>query len=355
MKKLLNFVGILSLGAWLMVSACGSNDLTAPEEKLGEEQELSLEKEFGGFSTENEPVAFGEADMLTDFSEDAEVADPVSQDAAVRDVLVSDQAKVKAYFLRIAWGLLEGDSTATAVANFSGSAQVSRGTLVLLRTIKFEADDGIVLPRPNRQTLEFNSTIGRHYDGLALAIIDNDTTDTAGTFTFTAGDYAKTLSFSELDSLELLETVGSGPYEVSMVSRSKEIVPFAGGFIAGHWVRTRPNGGEFRGRWINSLGTNAGFLKGIWGVTRRGQKVFKGKYISMNGEFRGLLAGHWQYERDQKSGVFRGRWVNRNRQTVGTLHGKFKVGREGTRRGFFHGRYRITHRDRAESELGDDS
>ena len=353
MKRLFSVVGVLSLSALVLFSACGKDDLTAPEENLGEQEELSLEKEFGGFTTSDEPAAFGDPEMASDFSEDMAVADPLSADAAVVSVLTSDTAKVKAYFLRITWGLLEGDSTATEEVNFSGSAQVSKGTLVVLRAIRFEGSDGLVLPRPDRQTVEFNSIITRHFDGLALAIIDNDTTDDVGTFTFTAGDYSKTLEFSELDSLEIIEPVGSGPYEVSMVSRSKEYVPFAGGFISGRWVKTRPHGGIFRGRWINSLGTNAGFLKGIWGVRRNGQKVFMGKYISLNGEFRGLLKGHWNYNRDENSGVFRGRWVNRARKTVGVLRGRFKTGPEGTRRGFFHGRYRVTRADNAEADTGE--
>ena len=105
----------------------------------------------------------------------------------------------------------------------------------------------------------------------------------------------------------------------------------------------------FRGRWINSLGTNAGHLRGIWGINRFGNKVFKGKYISLNGEFRGLLAGQWKYVHGENGGFFQGRWVNRAHQTVGIMKGHFKTGRPGDRRGFFHGRYRVVHRENSES------
>lgn len=353
MKKLFTLVCLLSLAALVLLTACGKNQLTSPVEESGEEQPLSLDKEFGGFETNDEAVAFGDAEMLSDFPEDVQVADAFSQDAVTMDALTSDPETVKAYFLRITFGLLEGDATAGEEVDFSGSAQVSKGTLVLLRTIRFERNDAIILPRENRQTLEFTSTVTTHFDGLALAIIDNETTDSDdGTFTFKAGGYSKTLNFSELESLELLEEVGEGPHAVSIISRSKDVTPFDGGFVAGRWVKTRPHGGEFRGRWINSLGTNAGHLKGIWGIDRLGNKVFKGKYISLNGEFRGLMKGHWEYERGQQTGFFRGRWVNREHKTVGIIRGKFRTGRENSRRGFFHGRYHVTNSKDAEGDVG---
>ncbi|NIV92951.1 hypothetical protein GWN42_09160 [candidate division KSB1 bacterium] len=354
MKKSFILLCLFSLSAFLLFAACGQNQLATPDgETVGEEEELSLDKEFGGFGTNDEPVAFGEEDMLEQFPEDEEVADAFSQDPATMDLLTTDADTVKAYFLRITFGLLEGDSTATDVVDFSGSAEVSKGTLVLLKTIRFEANDAIVLPRESRQKLEFVSNIKIHFDGLALAIIDNDTTGSeVCTFTFNADGYSKTLDFSELDSLELIEPVGNGPYEVSIVSRVRNVTAFAGGFLSGQWVKTRQHGGEFRGRWINSLGTNAGFVKGIWGINRVRNKVFKGKYISMSGEFRGLLAGEWNYVRGENVGFFRGRWVNRELSTMGILRGKFKTGRENSRRGFFHGRYRLTRHLGTETDEG---
>jgi hypothetical protein len=330
---------------WMMTAlmlsflvACNSEQLVNPDENSDEE--ISLDKAFGGYDTDDEAAAFGESDLVTDFPEDAEVADSFSDDPAV--VAELNSATTKVYFLRIIWGYLEGDSTAAEVTDWSGSAQINKGALLLLKTIRFENNDHINLPRPDRQTIEFTSFTKPHFDGLALAIIDNDTTqpEVEGTFTFNAGGYSKVLSFSELDSLELIEPVGADGQEVSIVSRSKEVSPFDGGFFAGRWVKTGPNGGEFRGRWINSLGTNAGYLKGIWGVNRNGNRVFFGKYISLNGEFRGLLEGQWQFNRGEQGGVFRGRWVDSGLQTAGTLGGHFKTGRPDDRRGYFQGRYK---------------
>lgn len=344
MKKFWSLISLSSLLAFLFLMACGSQQGTTLEENV-EEENFSLDKMFGGYDTGDEAAAFGDSDMLEDNPEDLEVADAFSADPQVTQALNSDS--FKAYFLRITWGLLEGDSSATEVIDWGGSAEVNKGTLLILKTIRFEGNDFIHLPRESRQKVEFTSQTKPHFDGLALAILDNDTTqaDVEGTFTFIAGSYSKVLTFSELDSLELIEPVGSLGHEVSIVSRAKDITPFDGGFLAGQWIKTRPNGGVFRGRWINSLGTNAGYLRGIWGINRGNNKVFFGKYISLDGEFRGLLEGRWEFGRNDNTGFFRGRWVDRGHQTAGTLHGHFKTGHPGSGRGFFEGRYKVVERD----------
>lgn len=355
MKKLWPTLWIVALLAMVALSACTGEKLISPEEDVGEEAEFSLEKEFGGFSDSNESPGFADQEILDKDIQDIAVNDAISLDAQVVSDMNSDA--IKAYYLRITWGLLEGDSTATEVIDWSGSAEVSKGTLVLLRTIRFEDNDAIVLPRESRQKLDFMSFTKPHFDGLALAIIDNDTTqeDLGGTFTLNAGPYSITLNFSDLDSLEMIEPATDLGHEVSIVSRSKDVLPFNGGFLAGRWIKTRQHGGEFKGRWINSLGTNSGHLRGIWGIRRDGQKVFKGKYVSLDGEFRGLLAGHWEYDRDENVGHFRGRWVNRNRDTVGIVKGRFKTGREDSLRGFFQGRYHVIDPDKSEDPNDRDS
>ncbi|MCH7675229.1 hypothetical protein IH879_09800 [candidate division KSB1 bacterium] len=344
MKKYFSLLWISALLAMLAFSACSNNEqLTSPGEELGEEA-LSLEKEFGGYESNDETTAFGDSEMADEFGEDEVAADAYATDAGMSDVLNPASAAVdgiKVCYVRITWGLLEGDSTATDAINWNGSAQVSKGTLVVLRKIRFEDNDSIVLPRTDRQLVEFTSVTKPHFDGLLLAIIDNDSTDEEGTFTFTAGDYSKTLTFSELDSLELIEPVGALGYEVSIISRCKEVVPFGGGFMAGRWVKTREHGGIFKGRWMSGNGAHAGHLKGIWGIADNGEKVFKGKIIDMNGNFRALMAGHWGYDRDNNIGGFRGRIVSRSRDTIGIVKGHFKTGRAGSRRGFFQGRFKL--------------
>lgn len=326
----------------LFFLACSNSDqvLNSPESEFSEEQ-LSLDKEFGGFTTEDEAPGFNDPEFATDFQEDAEVADPMNSDMDVVNDLNS--SAIKAFFVRVTWGHLEGDSTATETVDWSGSIEVNKGTLLVLRAIRFERSDKIKFPRDSRTKIEFTSKTKRHFDGLALAILDNDTSNAEieGTLTLNLGAYTKVLSFSELDSLDLIESVDDAGNEVSIVSRSKDIVPFRGGFVSGRWIKTRPNGGIFKGRWINSLGTNAGHVRGIWGVNRNGRRVFFGKFISLNGKFRGLLKGTWEFKRGDRGGEFRGHWVDRNHDVQGILRGHFKTGRPGDRRGFFHGRWKV--------------
>lgn len=362
MKQMLSLGLTSTLAISLLLAACSSNDQITDPISSGDNGEttLSLEEDFGGFEATNESVAFGESSMLDEFVEDQVVADPIADEPAISDALTSfssdtpgdagsDVSPLKVRFVRITYGLLEGDSTATEVIDWSGSAEVSKGTLVVVKTIRFEANDFIHFPRESRQRVDFTSFTKPHFDGMLLAVIDNDTTDQEGTFTLNAGSYSTTLTFTELDSIELLEPVGDLGHEISLIARSKEVRAFAGGFVSGRWFKNRENGGEFRGRWINALGTNAGHVKGIWGINRNGRRVFKGKYISRNGDFRGLIAGEWAPDRDN-GGSFRGRWVNRAHDTVGVLAGKYRTSRASDRRGFFHARYRVTHRQNAEAD-----
>jgi hypothetical protein len=322
--------GMVSMA--FLLSACSKDQPTGPALDV---EQTSLDQDYGGLSTSDELPAFGDAELINAANEDVDVADPFNSLGKSAEV-----AGIKTYVVRLAWGKLEGDSTATAVVDWSGFAEVNKGTLAVLKTVRFENNDRLQLPRASRQRVEFSSQTRPSYDGLVIAIIDNDSSSTAGTLTLTAGTYSRTLSFSEMDSLDLVEPAGEG-YEVSIVSRAKEVTPFDGGFLAGRWIKDNQHGGVFKGRWINSLGTHAGFVRGIWGINRNDEKVFFGKYISVNGEFRGLLGGRWAYDRNEEHGVFRGHWVNRNRQVEGTLKGHFRTGRPESGRGYFHGRWHV--------------
>ena len=336
-----SIVFILFIGLMMMFAVNGCI-FDSPEEAVEEPEQLEesqLDMEYGGYTTSDEAIAFGDPSLAKNFEEDESASDQVASDPNVMTDLESDSVKV--YFLRITWGKLQWDSTATEVTDWSGRASINKGTLVVLKKIRFESNDRLVLPRPNRKAVQWQSYTQPHFDGLALAIIDNDTTTTdAGVFALSAGTYSATVTFAELDSMELVESVGSSGNEISIISRSKEVVPFAGGFLEGRWIRVDSTHGVFRGRWINSMGTNAGFVKGIWGINRLRQKVFFGKWISVHGHFKGLLAGRWDYGDDFNRGDFAGHWVNRSLTRAGKLKGVWKAGEAGSRTGFFKGRYR---------------
>ncbi|RME01690.1 MAG: hypothetical protein D6814_00995, partial [Calditrichaeota bacterium] len=163
MKTLKSLWLVPALAFMLAVVACQKSDLVQPGNDTSSDETLSLDKEYGGFTTSDELPGFGDTNILTDFSEDEPVTDQAVSDAEA--ILTSDQ--VPAYFVRITWGHLEFDSTATEVVDWSGFAEVNKGTLGVLKLIRFEhATDHLNLPRESRTRVDFTSQTTVHYDGL---------------------------------------------------------------------------------------------------------------------------------------------------------------------------------------------
>ncbi len=337
MKKLtLTSLMILSLLGLLLFGGCSKESPSGPAEGNGTE----LDEAFGGFTTADELPAFGDASIAADFEEDPDVNDPLTTDPAVSSAL--DSGKVAAYFVRITWGLMEFDSTATTVVNWNGSASVNRGILGIKKSILFEfPGDHIVLPRANRKTVEWVSNTTTHFDGIALLIIDRDTSNVPGQFTLSTPLYSRTFSFDELDSLQLVETVTAQGHQVSIQAHKKQLMPLGAGFLEGRWIKTREKGGIFKGKWINDTGTRAGHIRGIWGINLKGEKVFFGKYISLSGKFSGLLAGNWGFANNtEDAGWLAGKWFNRSLTAIGVLEGRWKAKDVNPGRGFFQGKWK---------------
>ena len=337
-KYALLSLSIFALSVMLIIGGCSKNSPTEPDQ---EEELTELDRPYGGFDTSDELPAFGDPKISVAYDDDQDVDDLITLDPEFTDVIGSDT--VNAYYIRITWGLLEGDSTATDIINWDGSATITRGKLGIMKTIRFEGNDRIILPRPDRKTVQWESVTVPHYEGILLVIVDKDTLNVPGEFTFMTNLYTKTFSYDELDSLELVETVTPQGHQVSIQAYNNQIIPFGGGFLEGQWIKNRQHGGIFKGRWINNVGTRVGHLKGIWGENRFGEKVFFGKYVHLNGQFGGILAGKWGYnDQDQNKGWLKGRWVNHSLTAIGTLQGHWKVKEDSTRHGFFHGKWKRT-------------
>ena len=343
MKKLIYLLAfVLSISTLLIIGGCEKNSPNEPDQT----ETTELDKAYGGYTTSDELPAFGDPEMSVDFADDQTIADPIAVDPAF--VASMDSNKVDAYFVRIVWGKLEYDSTATEVVDFSGSATASQGVIALMKTIRFERDDKVTLPRPDPKVLEWQSTVIGHLDGVSLVILDRDSSNTGGTFsegqfTVSTALYERTFSYDELDSLEVVEEVTESGHQISIMAYKKEVIPFGGGFFDGRWMRTSIRGGEFKGRWINSLGTHAGHMKGIWGVNARDIKVYHGKYVTLNGQFGGLLSGHWGFaDADTTKGWLQGRWVNRSLNSIGTMKGHWNIKEDSPRHGFLNGKWRKT-------------
>ncbi len=327
---------IFALAIVLIIGGCSKNSPTEPDQ---DGEAADLDKAYGGFSTSDELPAFGDAEISASFEDDENVDDLMTLDPAFTNDMNSNT--VNAYYIRITWGLLQGDSTATDVINWDGSATITRGKLGIMKRVLFESGDQIVLPRPDRKTVQWASNTSTHYDGIVLVILDKDTLNVPGEFTFTTSLYTRTFTYDELDSLDLVETVTPQGHQVSIQAYNRQIIPFGGGFLEGKWLKNRQHGGVFKGRWINNVGTRVGHLKGIWGVNRLGEKVFFGKYVSLSGQFGGLLAGNWGYaDQVENKGWLKGRWVNRSLMSIGTLEAYWKTNENNDRFGFFHGKWK---------------
>jgi len=330
---------IFALSVMLIIGGCSKNSPTEPDQ---EEEQTELDKPYGGFDTSDELPAFGDPEMSVAYDDDQDVDDLITLDPEFTDAIGSDT--VNAYYIRITWGLLDGDSTATDIINWDGSATITRGKLGIMKTIRFEGNDRIILPRPDRKTVQWESVTVPHYEGILLVIVDKDTLNVPGEFTFMTNLCTRTFTYDELDSLELVETVTPQGHQVSIQAYYKQIIPFGGGFLEGRWIKNRQHGGVFKGRWINNVGTRVGHLKGIWGENRFGEKVFFGKYVHLNGQFGGILAGNWGYnDQDQNKGWLKGRWVNHSLTAIGTLKCHWKIKQNSDRHGFFHGKWKRTN------------
>jgi hypothetical protein len=338
MKKYLYlFAFVLALSTMFIIGGCEKNSPNEPDQT----EVTELDKPYGGYSTSDELPGFGDVELINEFDDDKISGDEVSADPAF--VAALDSEKVDAYFIRVVWGLLEYDSTATEVVDWSGSASVSKGVLGLTKIIRFEGPDKVVLPRNELKTLEWQSQTMGHLDGLSFVILDRDSSDAEGLFTISTPLYERTFSYDELDSLEVVEVVSNTGQQISIMSHKKEVIPFGGGFFDGRWVRKNEKGGIFKGRWINSLGTRAGHLKGIWGINNNDIKVYHGKYVTLNGQFGGLLSGNWGFTQDDTTrGWLDGRWVNNSLTSIGTMKGHWKIKADSPRHGFLHGKWRKT-------------
>jgi len=331
---------VFTLALFIIIAGCDSNSPSVPDETLA-----PIDQDLGGYTAADEaPESF----LVDDFElQDEEIFDGISNDPEFNALL--DSQTVDVYHVRIFWGHLEWDSTATTTTDWSGNAEINKGIMALTRLIRFErSQDHPILPRSNPKVLEWVSNTSTHFDGIHLTIVAHDTTNEneTGVLSLNFGPYSNSFTFEDLDSLDIIEDVDNMGNQVAIVSVSREVIPFAGGFLEGRWVLNpkkstqEKDNGRFWGRWIHSTGMHAGYLKGIWGTNRFDQNVFYGKYLSINGKFKGFLRGNWDYiDEFEGLGEFRGNWVSANLTKLGKLNGKFNLNPDDEKAGHFKGHW----------------
>ncbi|MFH2057235.1 MAG: hypothetical protein ABIJ61_14855 [bacterium] len=312
----LAILGLLAL-ALFVVQGC-SNDVTEAETT---DDVLNLTDTYGGYQPTSESPGFGDPELLS-LEESEPADDPMANSPLVDSLYRMFQRDV--YSVELLWGNLQYDSTATMLTDWSGSLSVERGAVVAARLIQFEADDHLIRPRPNGQTLEWASQTSVHYDGILVFVYDPqpDSFPTENTLTLTTAPCSRTFTLSELASLS--EIVEVGDDEVSINAFQTTPLDCGEGFMAGRWIRLPNERGTFQGHWISRDGYALGHVRGHFGIDASGENVLFGKWIGIGGGFRGLLRGTWGYESavevdSAASGWFNGRWDN----AAGTRLGDF--------------------------------
>ena len=339
-STLISSLALVFLSA-MVLFGCSSDNPT----NVGTSDELNLTAEFGGYTAEDEAIAFGDADIAELAKDDPAFVDPIFSAADFDSV--SNGAKV--YALAIRWGMLDFDSTVTAVTDWSGTLQLKHGYVYVHRTLLFEGGDStaqcrklIVRPRPDRQTVEWVSNTTVSFDGLLLAIIVPPTPEgedwSDNELVFNTAPYSRTFAISELEELDELIDVDNLGNQISFVGRDLDLAPCGTGNLDGRWI-LNPSGknGHLFGRWMSEDGVVLGFLHGHFGDRPEGNKVFFGKIISLDGSFRGFMRGVWgidpsttdNAEDAVAEGWFDGIWAGRDGLPVGRLSGHWGSAMDG--------------------------
>lgn len=325
---------LTALGASVAL-LCGCEKLTNVgdgEPARSWEDQTNLSATYGGYQFKSEAPAFNDPEVrMLDAEESAlAVADP--------DTLPQSRS---AFAVRILWGQLKGNPDAATVVTWDGAFVVSSGGLAVLRAIAFEPPADRVLPRTDRQIVEFESKTRPHFDGLLLLIHDLDN-DPNATLTMRTGPYTNSWTFAELREADLVIPVDDLGNAVSLCSVARPDRPLAcpAGAVRGHWQVREGARGVFRALWMSQLGRPLGHIRGHFGVNDNGQRVWFGKIIGRRGELIGLARGTYAPSEDpaMPAGSFSGQFSAREGEITGHIRGHYLAGRQGAA-GFLHARW----------------
>jgi hypothetical protein len=324
--------GSLSLALLLTLPAAACVDSAAG----GDSQDVSaaLEQPNGGFDTADEAPAFG---AQADLAAAAIESDSAASDALAGDPTTTamDSASAAAGFrMLVVWGKLPADRDATAPRDWTGSLRLSRGGMIVRRTIGFEDRTDQLLPRASLDTVGFQSVTRPYVDGLALTALDppSPTATSSQTLTYTSADGASvhTFDLSQLAAGPIVVDAGDG-FKMVAIGVHRQAAACDRGFMRGRWHALSAHLGRFLGVVTDEDGAPVGHVRGVWGQRRNGDSVLFGKFIDREGHFRGLLAGTFD------AGQYHARWIDRQGEH-GTAHGAYFEGATATG-GHFLGRW----------------
>ncbi len=299
---------------------------------------------YGGFTMTDEEPAFGDPDLLEEVALEIDAGDDAGRHPEIIDL--EDDPTTSVHALGIVWGNLQRCENRAGECNgtdgtdhdWSGSLSVSTGALVLRNIISFERHDGdhVVLPRADRQTLEWVSHTGCGFDGLRLLIYRRDSDDAGGVLRFETALYSREIPVEDLADLDETIDVGDAGNQIRFLGASVR-PPHTGGrgFIHGRWGAMAPGDsvGHFGGVWVCPSGEVEGYMRGYYGYNSVGRRVMFGKYIGEDGGFKGILRGTWSVAREGggdrmvRMGRFEGRWVSEADSHAGGIAGSWRTGR----------------------------
>lgn len=341
------------IAAWWLSGCDTTTGTNAANDVSTRTQAVNLNDPYGGYNTADEPPAFSDPTLVSDYGPDGdvEVDDSTDQDpTAVHDNLHPRR------FLMITWGNLRADSLIDFPTDWSGSLCADSALIVVRRTIRFDPNDHL-LPRTSPHCVDWVSHTMPHYDGILVEILPMpcdslatpSTTDTLCTrpfsVTFATPPLTLTLSQSDLVDLHRVVPVDAAGNAVAFNSFVVRPGQCAGGFLAGQWkpVDDPRIDGRFRGKWISDNGVHMGYLRGVYGHNNDDVPVFFGKWITDTGHFQGLLRGTYGTAPASTAtgvdGWFRGVWLSRELRVAGDLGGAWGTGTGDHAGGFFRGQW----------------
>jgi hypothetical protein len=291
-------------------------------------EEAQVDQADGGYSTADEAPMFGAPDEFT--------AAAIEGDAPVADIMASDPTvtalngspTVDGRDLILAWGRIPGDPTATQGRDWSGSLQVSRGALLVHRTIAFEDATDHLLPRTVSDAVSFQSFTRPFADGLALRVLDPDPTSTTPlALTYTSAvnsSITYSLDLAQLAAGPVVIDAGDGFRMVAVGLHRHDVDGCAGGFMRGRFRELTARLGVYHGVVTNRLGAPIGHVRGIYGERADGTHVMFGKFIDVQGHFLGVLVGTYD------SGDFRARWKVVGDDDHGVIRGHYHEAPDAT-------------------------
>jgi hypothetical protein len=368
---------ILTCAAFLMLAVgCSDNG----SQSLTSDGNLNLEDAFGGYTSSSEVPAFGDDELVAAAYGEEEVEDDLisrsQQEALANSHLCGF------YHFRAVWGSIPYNSTVTEVTDWSGSLTISRGTVVVRHVVRFEPGQDYLLPREDRQTIEWVSSTTVHNDGIGVDIYipreyridttvvdDEEVIDTVvldcddATLTFETGPYSRTFSVRELIGLDTVIYLEDSVNAVALHGFRLDYRPCPRGFMSGTWGYDPDGQGVFSGLWLGRQGAVIGHYHGHFGIADDGARVFFGKVISRNGNFEYFLRGIWGPRPNHHAnpnalhrapGKYVGGIFTADGARVGVVQGQYRT-HPAHKSGFMQGRWKVLCNYDSEGIDDDDS